>query len=515
MMDHKGNEAYSFFLESHFEGLLIRFAVDSGKINFLNSFAKKIDCLYSDSFYDVFRVRKEDILLYVQKSEKSVMLNVKNKDQSPLSFYFHFKIIDGEVFAFGQQSYEEFLHLKEQIVSSNSSLNNLNRDLQKQKIDLRKLNELKNQFLGIAAHDLRNPIGVIRGYSGFLLDSPGIQDNEDKMRMIGRIKDSADFMLGLLDELLDISVIEAGKLTFDKKAHDLFKLVKKVAEMNQMMAGLKGINISIASFDGPSIVDMDSGRIEQVLNNLISNAIKFSEKNTRIELSVFQSGDSITVLVKDNGKGIPKDEIDSLFEAYSVTSVKSTAGEKSTGLGLSIVQKIIIGHGGRIWVDSTVGIGSSFYFSVPMSKNKITGALVELKHVPVVERKPLSILLIDDSEDIHILWDVFTKDFPFTTQHCNSALEAIDLLRADTKFDVIFVDFDMPEMSGKEFLKFYLTEAQGTVTVCALMAHKDRNMLGNLQELGFSGHLDKPMTASKVKSFFDSFKESEKVFMVC
>ncbi len=235
-------------------------------------------------------------------------------------------------------------------------------------IELEKLNELKNQLLGMAAHDLRNPLAVVKTCSDFLLEPVGQNlPAEKKTDFMRRIKRNADFMLKLIDDLLDVSRIESGKLVLDLKPVDITALIKRNIEMNGMLARGKEIELSFRHNGPVPRVQADGARLEQVLNNLISNAIKFSESGTSIDVGVRTENSNLVISVRDQGQGIPADELDKLFKPFARTSVRSTAGERSTGLGLAISRKIVQAHQGRIWAESGVSKGSTFHFAIPVA----------------------------------------------------------------------------------------------------------------------------------------------------
>lgn len=258
----------------------------------------------------------------------------------------------------------------------NNDMANMQRELAKKNRELDELNKLKNQFLGIAAHDLRNPLGVIMGYSEFLLEEEEEIPKEDQNQMLKSIMESSEFMLRLLNELLDISAIESGNLTLDLVKSDLVKLVKKNVELNNVIAHKKNISIHLNQTDHLPEILFDMGKIEQVLNNLISNAVKFSPPGTEVNVSISKSDAYLTVAVADQGPGIPEAEREKLFNPFQKTSIKSTAGEKSTGLGLSIVRNLILGHKGKIWVESEEGAGSTFYFTIPLKMPRQNASLI-------------------------------------------------------------------------------------------------------------------------------------------
>jgi signal transduction histidine kinase len=299
------------------------------------------------------------------------LLNVKTSQGLPQTFYFRFRPVGSEIVAIGEINSLEIQALRAGMISANNELSNLGRELQKRNAELVKLNELKNQFLGMAAHDLRNPIGIIFSYSNFLLDEAGDHLNTEHVEFLSAIRGSSEFMLGLLEDLLDITRIESGKLNLDKEPTDIIAFIRHNVTLNQTLAKKKGIGIRFNHYEVVPEIHMDRHKMDQVLNNLISNALKFSPPDTTVTVSVCRSGDHVTVSVKDEGPGIPEEERDRLFKPFSKTSVRATGGEKCTGLGLSIVRKIVVGHLGKIWVESKVGKGSNFCFSLPFSSVEV------------------------------------------------------------------------------------------------------------------------------------------------
>ncbi len=249
----------------------------------------------------------------------------------------------------------------------NNELANLQRELAKKNAELERLDDEKNQFLGMAAHDLRNPLGVIMGFSEFLLTDAAPVLNEEQREFLSIIHSSSEFMLELVNNLLDIATIESGKLRLNPWPTDLAALVEHNVALNQAIASKKEIRLSCEIEAGLPVLEIDAPKIEQVLNNLISNAIKFSYPHSMVEVRLARADDGVLLSVADQGQGIPAAELDTLFKPFARTSVKSTGGEGSIGLGLAIVRRIVNGHRGRIWVESEVDSGSTFYVWLPLS----------------------------------------------------------------------------------------------------------------------------------------------------
>lgn len=245
-------------------------------------------------------------------------------------------------------------------------------DLRRQIVELQvanerltELNALKNQFLGMAAHDLRNPIGSVRGLAECIRDL-GLPP-EQQAEFLGEIIRVSSHMLDLLNDLLDISAIESGRLQLDIQPVDLGQLINERLRLLRASADAKSIPVTVNLETMPP-VPCDRERIAQVLDNLISNAIKYSKPGAPVEIDLSQLGVAAIIAVNDHGQGIPSTELHRLFGAFSRLSVRPTAGEKSTGLGLSIVKRIVEEHDGVVGVESRVGKGSSFRVVLPLQR---------------------------------------------------------------------------------------------------------------------------------------------------
>jgi signal transduction histidine kinase len=255
--------------------------------------------------------------------------------------------------------YDEISRLNNELVA-------MQRELTGKNVELAKLNALKNQFLGMAAHDLRNPLHGILTYSSFLLEDAD-KLNADQIEFITVIHDQSQYMASLVNDLLDVATIESGKLQLDLQPVDLLKLAQTNLNRNRLIAARKDITLDLQGDSIPMGL-FDPAKIEQVLDNLTTNAIKYSPPGSRVHIRLQTSGEEeILISVQDEGPGIPPAEMEKLFKPFQRTSVKTTSGEKSTGLGLVIVKRIVTGHGGRIWVESQLGIGSTFYVAISIS----------------------------------------------------------------------------------------------------------------------------------------------------
>jgi signal transduction histidine kinase len=255
----------------------------------------------------------------------------------------------------------------------NNELTNLEREMVKKNVELEKLNEQKNRVLGMAAHDLRSPLGIIHSYSEFLEDEAGDVLNAEQREFVAVIKATSEFMLQMVTDILDVTAIEAGRLRLALKPTDLAALVTHNVTLNRVLASRKGIAVVLDEVPPLPTIALDGGKIDQVLNNLIGNAVKFSHRDSTVRVHLSLTPAFVTVAIEDRGQGIPAAERSHLFTPFGTASVRGTGGEQSTGLGLAIARNIVEGHGGRIWLESEVGHGSTFFFTLPHGPELLDG----------------------------------------------------------------------------------------------------------------------------------------------
>ncbi|MEP6534200.1 MAG: hybrid sensor histidine kinase/response regulator [Bryobacteraceae bacterium] len=256
--------------------------------------------------------------------------------------------------------------LREANVNLETRIDERTKELREKNLALEAANKLKSEFLGVAAHDLRSPLGAIRSITDLLLDECML-DPVEKTEFLTLIQSTSEHMLSLVSDLLDITRIEAGKINLRRQPVDLYAYVADVERLSHALAKQKQIHLRTRLEPDLPKLWFDQDRVRQVLNNLLANALKFSHSGTTVSLEVGRAGGDVEFAISDEGQGIQADEIPLLFGAFQRTSTKPTGGEHSSGLGLSICKKIVEAHGGRIGVESEVGKGSRFFFTLPLS----------------------------------------------------------------------------------------------------------------------------------------------------
>jgi signal transduction histidine kinase/sugar phosphate isomerase/epimerase len=232
--------------------------------------------------------------------------------------------------------------------------------------DLRKINEEKNTFMALVAHDLKNPLNAVLGYAQLVKSNPEHFTEEEFKEMFNDIEISARIMTDLITNYLEFTTIEAGKVELDMKEVDFLKVAKYVIDAFSSRAKAKDISLEYDRAPGEIIINADKNALTQILDNLVSNAIKFSRSGKKVNLSIERIGNVARCVVKDEGPGVGEEEMGKLFKKFSRLSAKPTAGESSTGLGLSITKKLTEDMKGKVWCESSEGKGASFILEFPV-----------------------------------------------------------------------------------------------------------------------------------------------------
>lgn len=229
---------------------------------------------------------------------------------------------------------------------------------------LKNLSEMKDDFLAIASHDLRSPFNAIFGFTELLLQNEEL--SHDNKHYVELIQKSAEIQLNYINDILDILKVESGNMTLNKKEINIKKLIEDDLQMHKIIAYKKKVSLNFDSgFDGNIFADYE--KLVQVLNNLISNALKFSKVNGHIDIKTFLNEKGfLEIHIIDNGIGIPENKINNIFTKYFHIENNNKVNEKSTGLGLSIAKHFVELHGGEIFVKSEFNQGSDFYFFLPL-----------------------------------------------------------------------------------------------------------------------------------------------------
>lgn len=362
-----------------------------------------------------------------------------------------------------------------------------NKVVARKNAELEALNKQKNHFLGMAAHDLRNPLNAIMTYSQFLHEEVGQVLSPEQNDFLDSIHKSSEFMLRLVTDLLEFSQIQTGNMTLNLGMVDLTGLIDRIVGLSRLLSDRKGIGLKVEKDHTLPKMYLDEHKIEQVLTNLLTNAIKYSHANTTVEIGVSQRDDVVTLWVKDQGQGIPTEELDNLFEPFKKTSVKSTGGEASTGLGLVIVKQIVNGHGGEISVESEVGTGSLFTVTLPIQEGK--AQTQEPLEMP--DLRPLTLLVVEDNLVNQRLVQRFLEKQNHGVVVVSNGEDALQSVRK-WEFDAVLMDLEMPQMGGVQATE--LMRAEGvSIPIIGLTGHGSEVAHQKALAAGMQACLSKPL----------------------
>ncbi len=307
----------------------------------------------------------------------------------------------------------------------------------------REMSAMKDEFVSTVSHDFRIPLTSIKGYVDLILDGEAGEFNEMQKEFLTIVKQNSDRLISLINDFLDISRIESGKMNFNIKPENLKSLVQEVVNTFQKFIDEKKMEIDLKLSDKLPKVLVDHDRIIQVLNNLVSNAVKYTPPMGKVKVAVIKKKNYIVVSVSDTGVGISTKDQEKLFtKFYRVDSslIKETGG---SGLGLSICKTIIERHGGKIWVKSEENKGSTFSFSLPALKTEVKPQLI---------KQGMRILVVDDEPDISKLIQLYLEKEGYYVLKAFDGLKALEMAKKEHP-DLITLDIMMGKVDGFEVLK--------------------------------------------------------------
>jgi two-component system sensor histidine kinase ChiS len=392
--------------------------------------------------------------------------------------------------------------------------------------ELRKLDELKSQFISMASHELRTPLIAIQGYVDLMRDE-GVQNPAEQQKMLETISRNTHRLARIVTELLDISKIEENKLVLRRAPVSITEIIYEVADELQPSLDKRGHTLTLEVAANLPDVYGDRDRIAQVVINLLGNSIKYTPDGGKIRVVARQSGDTMQISVIDNGIGIKAEDVDRLFKRFATVGdvTKHRTGKDEfmaggTGLGLSIIKGIVEAHKGEVWVESEFGVGSTFHVTLPLVSgpdDQTTGAEAGMTYQATHFEQPtdevrsiqtpgrLKILIVDDEKDIlevteRVLDDMYEI---VTAQTGATGLKAA----MTDKPDLILLDVWMPGISGFDVCRTLKRNPKTKDTPVIIFTaatepvHKD-----TAREVGADGFITKPFKKETLVNLIESFR---------
>ena len=422
---------------------------------------------------------------------------------------------EGEKFLIAQQI------LINQLSHTKIELEEQKVELEKAKEEAESANKAKSQFLANMTHDIRTPLGAILGFNQILLEKCHDQDcpgGEETQKFHENIQTSAQNLLELLNNFLDISKIEAGKMGLSEENFNLKTMIQNIFDTHEFLARKKGVIITFdVSPKLPAIIRSDRTKLIQILTNLVGNAIKFTPEGKEVKLRVMDEEKIVTFMVIDEGIGIPEDRQHAVFGAFAQADNSTVRNYGGTGLGLAITKTLTEMLGGKVTLVSR-GIGQGSNFSVRIPCKEASAPIVNQDDDDFKENrfsKDSIILMVEDCMMNQVLMEALLKILGLKVQFANDGKQGVDktiqLVAENTPPDLIFMDMQMPVLGGIEATQ-EIRQNKGCkdIPIVGLSADAFLEQKKEAQAAGLNDYLAKPIDRVKLKTVLNKYLKLKK-----
>ena len=371
-----------------------------------------------------------------------------------------------------------------------------------------KANQLKDEFLATLSHELRNPLNVILGYSELLLRLPEIRQSERLIRMSDALRRNAQSQSQLINDLLDLSRLQRGKVSLNHEPISLAAIIDNAVETVRADASTKGVQLRLNVGEQLLLVDGDRLRLQQIAWNVLNNAVKFTPAGGSIQISLKSESDIGVLVVQDTGQGIDPNFLPHVFEMFRQADGSNRRRHGGLGIGLALVKQLVQLHGGSITAESDgPNKGSRFTVRLPLMRETVPVAVSTAGNVELNLLSRTNFLIVDDSEDTIRMLEELLK---VSGANVKTATNGADALRIaeDNEFDVILSDISMPEMDGFEFLqRLRKIDGRQHVPVIAITGFGRNDDIQRARAAGFYSHLTKPLNLQALTEILQQLAE--------
>jgi PAS domain S-box-containing protein len=401
-------------------------------------------------------------------------------------------------------SEEKIKMLNQNLERRSSALAQANAELSVRNREVERADRLKSEFLGSMSQELRTPLNTIPGFSELLSEQSAGALNEKQKRYVTHIQRDANHLLELINDILDLSKIEAGRLDLRLEKFPMAAAVAEVLTSIRPLAVAKGIAVE-NNLDTTLMLEADRVRFKEILYNLFSNAIKFTPSGGRIWIHASVENDFARLEVGDTGMGIaPEDQL-AIFESFRQASATTKGVREGTGLGLAITKRLVEHHGGTIWVRSDLGQGSRFFFTLPIAGQQPDTEPPEVQTAPEPVRVASGkrVLVADDNPAGLELVRESLKKYTSSIIEAANGREALEKIRS-SRPDLVLLDIQMPEMDGYQVVRAIRRDPSlHGLRVVALTAFAMEGDREKALDAGFDDYITKPVTVSELKAQLD------------
>lgn len=367
---------------------------------------------------------------------------------------------------------------------------------------------MKEQFIASISHEMRTPMNAIYGMSNLLAQTK--LDSEQRS-YIDSVRQSSEILLGVINDILEISTLQNSKMTFESKDFDLYELMFNLVNVMQYKKDEKPLEFQLYIDPSvPALLKGDKLRLNQILFNIVGNAVKFTDEGmVKIDVYIVEDQSHTVVarfVVKDTGIGIPKEKVDTIFESFTRIRTKDRIYE-GTGLGLAIVKNLVQLQNGRVWAESDLGEGTTMFIELPLGKVQETSPVEKVEIPPPQYQgskdRTFHLLLVEDHKMNQIVArKTLEREFGnITIQIAENGKECLEILRQGQVFDIILMDIQMPIMDGTETIAYIREHMPELKTpVLAMTAHANISKDNSFKNYGFDDFVLKPF---EPKQFFE------------